>query len=502
MQNLLKKVDRRYKAGFLAALTVGLLAHAMALVNKYSFHDDVGCLFSAGATFSSGRWMLGYLHALEKAFYGSCSMSIPMVNGLLSLLCIALSACLIIYLLELKSMPVCMGVGGILAAFPVVCGTFGYMFTAHYYMLGYLMGIAGTVLICRGTKWYLLPLGLVLQTCAVGVYQATVPVMLSLMVLWVFARCWDNEIGWLRFWRDILRLLADCVAFMVLYFIINKLCLTLHRVALNGYLGISSMGSESVGTYFSRALLAVKLFFVPVTAHNTDLFPFRLRELYWFILLFAGMGIVLKAVKLGFSRGLRLLLPALVLPLAVNFIYVMCSQSDVHTLTLYGQVGTLILLGFLADRLELRPLRIAGIAALLVSLVMFVRLDNALYLKAEFEQTRTIQYYTAMVTQIKSADGYADDLPVALVGLGDHRDSTLSDMEQFSALKTLPYFGAESLIKNYWVTTFISRWCAFSPQYADPESFATLPEVSQMPCYPDDGSIQVIDGTVVVKISE
>lgn len=502
MQNLLKKVDRRYKVGFLAALTVGLLAHAMALVNKYSFHDDVGCLFSAGATFSSGRWMLGYLHALEKAFYGSCSISIPMVNGLLSLLCIAISACLIIYLLELKSTPACIGVGGILAAFPVVCGTFGYMFTAHYYMLGYLMGIAGTVLVCRGTKWYLLPVALVLQTCAVGVYQATIPVMLSLMVLWVFARCWDNEIGWLQFWRDILRLLADCVAFMVLYFVINKLCLTVHRVALNSYLGISSMGSESVGTYFSRALLAVKLFFSPSVGDSAEIYLFRLRELYWFILLFAGMGIVLKAVKLGFSRGLRLLLPALVLPLAVNFIYVMCSQADAHTLTLYGQVGTLILLGFLADRLELRPLRVAGAAALLVCLVMFVRLDNALYLKAEFEQTRTIQYYTAMVAQIKSADGYEDDLPVALVGLGNNQDSTVQNIEQLDAIRVIPYYGEKTLVNNYRVTTFISRWCGFSPQYADPEPFATLPEVSQMPCYPDDGSIQVIDGTVVVKISE
>lgn len=42
--------------------------------------------------------------------------------------------------------------------------------------------------------------------------------------------------------------------------------------------------------------------------------------------------------------------------------------------------------------------------------------------------------------------------------------------------------------------------CGFAPPKADPEDYADLPEVQVMPCYPDYGSIQLINGTVVVKL--
>lgn len=38
----------------------GVLAHGMTLFNKYLFHDDA-TLFDIRATYSSGRWMLGFL---------------------------------------------------------------------------------------------------------------------------------------------------------------------------------------------------------------------------------------------------------------------------------------------------------------------------------------------------------------------------------------------------------------------------------------------------------
>lgn len=498
MQKTLQKVNMRYKVGFGAAFVIGLLAHIMVFVNKYSFHDDMGQLFGAGSTISSGRWMLGILYVLEQQFYGTTAMSIPVINGIVSIVCIGISACLIIYLLDLKRLPVCMCIGGIMVSFPVICGTFGFMFTAHYYMLGYLMGIAGTVLVCRSGKWYLWLLGTILQACSVGVYQATIPTILSAIVLWVLSRCWDNELDWPAFWKTCLRLVVNCVCFMALYFIINELFLVVSDKELNDHRGISEVGAVSIGTYLSRILVAFQRFFLPATEGSANIFPFRLRVLYWLTLLFLSLSVVLKAVQLRINKGLQLILPMLVLPLAVNFIYVM--SEDACSLTLYGQVSILILLAFLADRLKIRTLRIAGTAMLMVFILMFVRLDNSLYLKAEFEQTRTIQYYTAMVAQIKSADGYLDDMPVAFVGANNNKDSTVKDIAQFDVLEIRPYKGIESLVNDYQVITFIERWCGFSPQYADAKKFAELPEVVQMSCYPDDGSIQVIDGTVVIKI--
>lgn len=501
MKRILQKIPLRYYICFFAALVIGLLAHAMTLVNKYSFHDDINQLFGAGSTYPSGRWMLGVLFELEQTLWGSGTYSIPVVNGMVSIVLLGLTACLMIYLLDIKRTAVCIGVGGIIVSFPVVCGMFGYMFTAHYYMFALLMAVGGTVLMCKSRKWYLLATGILLDACAIGVYQAFIPVILSVAVLWVISKAWNGEMTWPRFLLECGKLLLTCLGAVVVYFALNKLFLAIKDVELVSYQGISSMGSESVGTYLKRILTAFMEFLRPTTQGETDMFPFRLRWLYWISFGLAALGILLRMVHNGAVKGLQLLLPVAVLPLACNFIYVMCDQETIHSLMLFGQVGFLLLVALLADRMELRVLGSAAAAVLLLCSVMFVRLDNALYLRAEFEQTRAVQYFTTMVTQIKSCEGYESQMPVAFVGLGNNQDSTVKNISQFNALRITPYRGMEGLVDNYVAQKFVERWCGFNPTYAPANQYAQLPEVEAMPCYPDDGSIRIISGTVVVKIS-
>ena len=49
------------KTAFSGAMILGLLAQGMALLNKFSWHDDIFSLFLTGDTITSGRWMLHVL---------------------------------------------------------------------------------------------------------------------------------------------------------------------------------------------------------------------------------------------------------------------------------------------------------------------------------------------------------------------------------------------------------------------------------------------------------
>ena len=57
-------------------------------------------------------------------------------------------------------------------------------------------------------------------------------------------------------------------------------------------------------------------------------------------------------------------------------------------------------------------------------------------------------------------------------------------------------------INNYQKTTYMEMHCGFSPEWVAAEEVEKKDVVKDMPCYPDYGSIQVIDGVVVVKLSE
>ena len=82
-------------------------------------------------------------------------------------------------------------------------------------------------------------------------------------------------------------------------------------------------------------------------------------------------------------------------------------------------------------------------------------------------------------------------------------DPTFQRIDGFGALTMapLPYDATPFCVGVEWYE-YISLWCGFTPVSADSKDFENLPEVQEMPSYPDSGSIRMIDGTLVVKFRE
>jgi len=81
----------------LSAMIFGILAHGFVFVNKYINHDEVFNLFGKGATVDSGRWALAALDSIFPNY------SMPWIYGILTVFMIALSACLIVRIFEIRN---------------------------------------------------------------------------------------------------------------------------------------------------------------------------------------------------------------------------------------------------------------------------------------------------------------------------------------------------------------------------------------------------------------
>lgn len=91
---------------------------------------------------------------LEVLLYGDGHYSLPTFNGFLAMLFIAITACFLIYLLDIRNEYYCGVIGTLKVCFPVVTSMFGYMFTIHFYMLALMLGVAGIVCVCKDNqKW-------------------------------------------------------------------------------------------------------------------------------------------------------------------------------------------------------------------------------------------------------------------------------------------------------------------------------------------------------------
>lgn len=514
--NRMKNLDKRIWVVLFSSVIWGVFAHGMALFNKYSIHDDSKYLFSLGATYASGRWGLAIIGKIYMKLFGGGFYSIPLFNGFISILCIAISAYLIINTLDIKSVGLCISITGILIAFPTITGIFGYMFTAPYYMISLLCAVAGVWIANKRTNVLFGGVSVLLFAFSIGIYQAFIPVMMSLALLcFIYRLTSETSDNTKKLIISGLYLAGTVISGVLMYFLINKCYLVHYDLLLNDYRGISSMGKEPVSVYLSRVSTAYYRFFSTENIGEfTSMFPFRIRHLYILVLMFMAvlsLCTIIRIFRKNIFKGILLTLSVFMLPLTFNFIFIMCSPEVVYTLMLYGQSMIFVYLVWLINISEFpklnlnRAIYVSGTALMLFISLSYCRYANINYLNAEYLQQRMISYFTVLITQIKSVEGYQDEMPVCYINPGNKKDATLKELNNFELFCTSPNYDIEESINgdlkhagDKWYY-FMNDWCGFSPEIADEEDFADLPEVIDMPYYPDDGSIKIINDTVVVK---
>lgn len=510
----IKRLDGRYKAAFISTVVFGFLAHAVAFFNKFSINDDL-ILFLPGATFSSGRWMLGIIAKIEQSVFGDYTVSLPFFNGVLSVIFIALASMIIVYALDIKRHSLCALIGCIFVTFPTVTAIFGYMFTAHYYMFSMFIGVAGAALICKSERVVWRIAGIVLACCSVGIYQAFIPLILCVLLLYFTDKLVKSDDSSKKLLKKALIILVCAILFALMYFVLNKFFLAVTGEALTDYQGIDQMGRASLDEYILRLKIAYHEFFAPAKNLTYNMYPDSMLTVYRLTLVLSAILSVVLAVKLARKKEiLRAVLFCVcvfvVLPLCTCFIFVMTDSNNVHSLMVYSKAVPFVYLAWLADNTEIavtkcglrRAVSTVLCALLLLTGVIYVRYDNKCYLKAELIQEEAKSYFTTLVTRICSIDGYSVDLPVVYINDTDKSVKNTTQLVEMNDVKILPYGNIDGYINNYAWVRFMEVWCGFSPtklEDDEKEAFEALPEVQEMPSYPDDGSIKIINDTIVVK---
>lgn len=503
--------NKKLKVVLFTALIVGILAHGMALFNEYAIGDTTFYLFDVGATLTSGRWFLHFMgQAVHYVFDGK--YAVPLLIGVVSLLFLSASSYLIIELMDLKKTSSWVFTTAVIILFPTVVSAFLYPFTAAYYVFAILLSTLGVYIICRRRRVDGFALGVVLLSCAVGTYQAYASYIIALFVL-VFIKEVEksDEERFLPYFQKALYFIFAIVAFMGLYFLLTKLSLQYYHLQLDDYQGINTMGQDGIGVYLARTKYAFLYFLRPLDLRGgieNSMFPMRLKALYYLIMILSSLlvawNLLLKGREKKFLQGAFFLAGILALPIAANFIFVMCHPKSVHSLMLYGEVTLFLFAIWIFDRMREyvrfpKPTLAISLSAFLLILACYCYYDNICYLKLDLVQTRVISYCTTLVSQIKGTKGYKDEYPVAYIEPNKIQDKNIVDFVELQKINITPLYETSDFLRISHMTGFLNTWCAFQPVQADAESFQELPEVKAMPCYPDEGSIKVINETVIVK---
>lgn len=131
-----------------------------ALTNVLHNYDDIRCTpGGAGAGVASGRWIIGLINGVWNKYWGVYNLTF--FNGIVVLVLISASACIVVRIFEVRKIVNCILIGGVLITFPSI---FLSVLAVAVYKKKYGVIVSAACI-----------------ACSMGIYQAYLPLVITLL---------------------------------------------------------------------------------------------------------------------------------------------------------------------------------------------------------------------------------------------------------------------------------------------------------------------------------
>ncbi len=494
-----RKIPRYTWVTFISAFIIGFLAHGYKLTNFLLNHDNT--IYDHFLwTSTQGRWFAFFPSAISGAF------SLPLVNGVLAIFYIAVSACIVARGLRIRAPLHCVLLAGIMVAFPTVTGTFAYLSYMDCMMFALLLSCLAVCVAGQGRPFGII-LGGVLLACGLGLYQSYITTAAAFAVGVLICDILDKQPPWRQTLVKGFKLLGTLALGLVLYFVM--VWLTTRDVGLDAYQNLDSMGRLAFSDILPRLRQSLGGIYRFFFAAGQGMQPSYVSWLY--VVFFAASAIlgarVLWALRPKLKRAQMILLTGLLLAyiVACGSVYLMGAANTYVNMQYAFAMFPIACLAIL-ERLDLKSpkpavvLQWVCVLALAAVLHSYVLLANTVYLKMQLVHNQAYAYSVELVSRIHDTEGYATGTPVLFAGLPGQTIQTIAAFEEIQGIS-----GAQSnMPASYSYRGYMEFFLgAVLPQPDLSEdalqAMYQKPEFVDMPAYPSPGSTKMLDGVLVVK---
>lgn len=513
-----KKMHKHTKICLISGIVIGWLTHFYMLTNKFCNWDDMNNVDKFGSGDYLGRWFLKYVHPLGGRY------SIPAVHGFLLIVCIAVSACLILEILQIKSTTGAVLTAAVLETFPSVVSTMTFMFMAHTSGIGILM-VTLAVYLLRKYRYGWLPCTVFL-ICVLGIYQSYVSFAITLMLSGMIADIFHGK----KFEKVLKEGIVCVLVLGAGVLIYMKLSHVIYPNLDNEtYGGVGNMGNIAVsemprliGRCYKRFLeyfLWKPFAFVSDTAQAANIVT---------CVLAAGLFVSL-VIRRRLYQDILTFLMLIVLcgfvPLAAAFIYFMAPEVSYSMLMLYAYaliyVLVLALLEYCMEDWHDRPVSVrwrnglryaavlTAVCTVSVSCYTDYLLTNRAYLRMHFATERVQQYFNRVLAMVENTPGYENGDGITILGEFYYKDNPSSvelDILDAEDLRELDGVALENGlittgVRDNFIRMFVGHDMA-ELEYSEKAAIMESAEYQDMPVYPQEGCVQQIGDIWVVKMCE
>lgn len=515
LSKLFKRVPKYITVTFAVAFILCVLVHHQAYSKMLLNLDNLGHMFGSDYGVMSGRWLLPAVLKLEG------DLCISWIIGLIAAFFLSLSVCIVVSMTRIRSAVGCIAAAAIMTSFPTIASNNFYMFSADAYMLSLFLACLGAFFTVR-YRFGFIP-GCVCLILSAGIYQAFLGVGAALLVGSLIFELLDGEKSAWEVLKKGVGYFLMLVAVIVVYYAIVKL--TSRTTGLVDYKGISSMGFESLKDLRWTLVSAFTFYFRFFVKDGMSLHS--APAVVAFVLMMAAaliMGLsVIRRRSLGWKKVALLIFLLMCFLPAANLTRLMAPMAQLHMLMIYGvclvPVAAVALGDYVYAMREAREAKGPSVkldtacvwlvvcSAIILSANYAVK-DNEAYFKSEMIERESVAYGNRILSAAQQAEGYEAGMPLVLVGTKGVEPLATKGLENVIMTGC---FEMDSVIRCYTYDRFLNYYCGWTDDvYIEgdiddekvTERYAAMDEVRDMPVYPNQGSVRVIDGAVVVKISE
>lgn len=505
-----KHTSKEQKLAFWMTFCMTLIVHLYKFTNTLPNHDGMYNVYTKQKMVGSGRW------ALQIACGFSSYYDLPWVTGILSCVFIALTVAVIVKLFHIKNPVVIFLAGGFLASSPATTETFFFQFTADGYMIAMALA-AGAVYLSRiGQKriWQFVLSGVFLCVSC-GIYQSYLSFALILAVCHMIYELLHNEYEKREYLRWVLRQVLIFGLSLAAYYVIWKLSLKISGISMFNYQGMAEVGTislELIVNGLKSAWSTFNYYFFQLSKDYSWSFYDILNAM---MLACFGLGLIVAGIRTKlWQRPWALVLIVLGLVAIVPFagIWYLTSLDLFYRPMMLQSLMLLYLLTALLFEDWTKDLT-KNLVGLLLTVIVFHNaiLANICYFHMNLCYERTYADLVDMMGDIRDMRSEGEFTHLAVVGnrFADVQwgyqdaDGELTKEGKFYLLSGL--LEQNLLVDADQIGGFL-RWYTSedipSASSATCQELMTREDVQAMPVWPAEGSLKIIDGNLVLKLSE
>lgn len=503
-----KKIKPAWKTAFFASVVIGLLTHFYAITNDLPQSDGLFA-FDDASYAMEGRWFLKAANWLGSFF------RLPWLDGIASVLWLALAAVVIVELFHISKTVGVVLVSAVMMTFPVVASHFSYIYCAPAYLLAMLLAVLAVYFTNRYRYGFIA--GAVLLCFSLGIYQAYLACALVLVLLLLAVHILDGDSLKAVLGRAA-RYFAMGVIGVVAYYAVLRIVLFATGAELLGIQGLPEVESGGLSLFSLQgmgeaALRAVVSF--AGTFFASGIFASLAARVagvaYLLLLIFLLMYIVVnKRAYAAVWRIAGLVLILLAVPFAVGILFFVSAGLHFYSLMKMAYVFLFIAGIVLCERFvrgeNMRQLLLQWGAVITTGVLClcFIVTDNIAYQNMHTRYEKAYGLCLRLVDRVEMLEGFEAGMPL-MVYDGGYPDVYPQQNESERYLLNLVNTERNTFLLFHSGTyiNFMRVYLNVEFERLPPEAEAEIANTAEflaMGSWPKADSVRIIDGVAVVKM--